>query len=347
MTGLNLEDRAALDFVLAMRRRWADVVYPAMRAELETQAPVLANEPASMAPLMHALPAYPWFAWMERGAQKMLWRATSDAVRAAGPEAAPDGPATVELDPELALPDWYTDWDIHVQPGGVWSSEAAARVYELGARLVMMGENDDYRFHHLFVETALPRRDYARILDMGCGFGKSAWPMKQAYPDAEVVGVDLSAPCLELAAARASARGLAVRFVQADAADTGLEAGTFDLVTSTMLIHEVPLDTLAGLFREAARLLKPGGLLRFMDFQPTGDAFRDLTIIEHGTRNNEPFLPPMMAADLVAMAQAAGLVKAGWTAFDERGAGRLEGLSWPQRREWHFPWAVFEAEMPA
>jgi ubiquinone/menaquinone biosynthesis C-methylase UbiE len=340
MTELRLEDRAALDFVLAMRRRWADVVYPAMRDQFEASG---ANDPAAM----QGLPAYDWFAWMERGSQKMLWRATTDAVVTQAPEALPEGPATVALDEDLVLPDWYTDWDIHVQPGGVWSSETAARVYELGAKLVMMGENDDYRFHHLFVETAVPKRAYARILDMGCGFGKSTWPMKQAFPDAEVIGVDLSGPCLTLAATRASERGLAVSFVQADAADTGLEAGTFDLVTSTMLIHEVPLETLAAMFREAARLLRPGGLLRFLDFQPTGDGFRDLTIVEHGARNNEPFLPPMMAADLPAMAGAAGLVKAGWTAFDERGAGRLEGLSWPARREWHFPWAVFEAEMPA
>jgi hypothetical protein len=55
----------------------------------------------------------------------------------------------------------------------------------------------------------------------------------------------------------------------------------------------------------------------------------------------------MMAADLPEMAAAAGLVKAGWTAFDERGAGRLADLHWPERREWHFPWAVFEAEMPS
>ena len=75
MTALKLEERAALDFVLAMRRRWADVVYPAMRAEFETTG---ANDPA----VMHALPSYPWFAWMERGAQKMLWRATADAVKA-------------------------------------------------------------------------------------------------------------------------------------------------------------------------------------------------------------------------------------------------------------------------
>jgi ubiquinone/menaquinone biosynthesis C-methylase UbiE len=266
-----------------------------------------------------------------------------DAGAAAGRAA---GPATLELDPQLKLPGWYTDWDIHLQPGGIWSSRAASRVYELGAKLVMLGDNDDYKFHRLFVETAIPQRDYRRIVDLGCGFGKSTWPLKKAYPAAQVIGVDLAAPCLTLAVERSNARSLAIRFRQADAANTGLESGAAELVTATMLIHELPLDHLQATFREAARLLAPGGLLRILDFQFTGDAVRDLAMREHGARNNEPFMPPMMAADTAAMAEAAGLRHARWTAFDEREVGRLETLAWPKRAEWHFPWAVLEAEKP-
>lgn len=350
-----LEDRASLDFVLALRRRWSADLYPALAAQAEATA-----TPADEA---HRLPIYPWFAWIERGSQKMLWRAASDSIarRVAGgadesPAASPDvrGMAVVPgaapllvLDPQLELPGWYTEWDIHVQPGGL-AAPHAAEVYELGAKLVMMGENDDYRFHRLFTETAIPRRVYRQIVDLGCGFGKSTWPLARAYPEAEVIGVDLSAPCLRMAAARTRALGLPnLRFVQAPADATGLADGSVDLVTSTMLIHEVPLDVLAGVFREAARLLAPGGLLRFLDFQATGDPLRDRALVEHGARNNEPFLPPMLAADLEAMARDAGFSACRRVAFDERGAGRLPTLDWPARPEWHFPWAVIEAEMPA
>ena len=344
-----LEDRAALDFVLTLRRRWADALYPRLRAEYDAGGGA-AHRPETVAARVHALPSYAGFAWLERGAQKMLWRAAIDAVGAAPDDAdratrtGDAGPARLELDPALELPRWYTDWDIHVQPGGVWSSAAAARVYELGAKLVMLGDNDDYKFHRLFVETALPQRRYRRIVDLGCGFGKSTWPLKRAHPDAEVIGVDLAAPCLELAARRANAQGLAIRFRQADAAHTGLETGCADLVTATMLVHELPLDALEATIREAARLCAPGGLLRILDFQFTGDPVRDLMIREHGARNNEPFMPPMMAADTARMAEAAGLRNARWTAFDERATGRLPTLVWPKRAEWHFPWAVLEAE---
>lgn len=349
-----LENRAALEFVLTLRRRWADTLYPRLRGEYDAGVGDGRSDTAEgVADRVHALASYEAFAWLERQSQKMLWRAAMDAVGASVGERDRDplgrvgcgtGPATVELDPGLRLPGWYTEWDIHVQPGGVWSSAAAARVYELGAKLVMLGDNDDYKFHRLFVETAIPRRSYGRIVDLGCGFGKSTWPLKMAFPEAEVIGVDLAAPCLRLAAERCNGQGLAIRFRQADAAATGLESNEAGLVTATMLVHELPLEVLAATLREAARLLAPGGLLRILDFQFTGDEVRDLAMREHGARNNEPFMPVMMAADTVAMAEAAGLRNVRWTAFDERDVGRLPELSWPKRAEWHFPWAVLEAE---
>lgn len=343
-----LANAAALDFVLLLKRRWADTLYPHLRREFDARrGAVDAANPAALATVVRALPSYAWFAWIERGAQKMLWRAASDAVRSQ-----PDAPRPVQagaqviLDPELPLPSWYTDWDIHIQPGGVWSDARAASVYELGAKLVMLGANDDYKFHRLFVETAIPDRDYARIVDLGCGFGKSTWPFKAKFPQAEVVGVDLAAPCLSLAGQRAAERKLDIEFRQANATHTGLDGASADLVTSTMFVHEIPTDVLPAVFAESARLLRPGGSLRFLDFQRTGDAFRDFAMVEHGQRNNEPYLPPMMASDLVEMARRAGFVDVRWVAFDERERGRLDRLEWPQRSEWHFPWAVLEAEKP-
>ncbi len=343
---MGLNEQAALDFVLALRRRWADTVYPHLRAEFEAAGGDDGAPPAALASMVHGLPAYGWFAWLERGAQKMLWRACLDAIGQGHAPASGDK-ARAAFDPAFPLPDWYTEWDIHLQPGGVWTSRAGAQVYELGAKLVMMGDNDDYKFHCLFAQTALPRRAYARIVDLGCGFGKSTWPLKVAFPTAEVAGVDLSAPCLEMAAERSAARGLDIAYRQADATASGLEGDHFDLVTSTMLVHELPVDVLPALFAEASRLLAPGGVLAFLDFQPTGDGFRDLAMIEHSSRNNEPFMAPMMAADLAGMARAAGLQNVHWTAFDERAKGDLGSDHWPARSEWHFPWAVLHAEKTA
>jgi hypothetical protein len=92
-------------------------------------------------------------------------------------------------------------------------------------------------------------------------------------------------------------------------------------------------------------VLKPGGALRFLEFQPTGDPLRDATIYEHAERNNEPYFRDLFGTDLIAMCHDAGLTDVTWVPFDERSHGlRPEG--WGDRVEWHFPWAVLSARKP-
>lgn len=348
MTDQPTKERTKLDFALAVRQHWARSLYPALVDEARHQVEQ-ATDPQDAVAAVHEAQVYPWFAWMERASQKQLWRAVEDAVAtdASGPaaEIAPAG-GELELDRELKLPAWYTDVDIHVQPGGVWSSDTAAKVYELGAKLVMLGENDDFLFHQLFADTAVPDRAYRRIVDLGCGFGKSTRPFKLRWPGADVIGVDLSAPVLRLAHQLAESAGLAIRFHQRDARRTRLESESVDLVSGTMLLHELPAQVTRDVMVEVNRILAPGGLVRILDFQPTGDPIRDLAMIEHGRRNNEPYMPVVLGTDFAQVCGQAGLIDVQWVAFDERGAGRLETASWPERSEWHFPWAVLEARKP-
>ena len=148
------------------------------------------RRPGALA-LSSNLPAYPLFQWLERNTQKMMWRRLEAMIRprAAELELASNARrrnrwAASSSIRTSALPDYYAHTEFHIQPGGVWSGAANAFVYELGARVVMMGQNDDYRFHRLFVETAIPRQDYRAILDLGCGFGKSTRPFVDAFPQA-------------------------------------------------------------------------------------------------------------------------------------------------------------------
>ena len=135
-------DQARIDFVLQLRRRWAEQLYPALRDQYEKSD----TGPADVEAAVHALPAYRWFAFLERNAQKALWRAVDEAVGdEAGAPAGHKRTARVQLDPNLKLPTWYTGVDIHIQPGGVWSSKHAARVYELGAKLVMLAKTTTTR----------------------------------------------------------------------------------------------------------------------------------------------------------------------------------------------------------
>lgn len=347
---LTLDERATVDFILGLRKRWSDTVYPALVAEFDATGGTAETVEEAEAAL-HDLASYPWFSHLERVQQKMLWRAAGDAVIRRRKElaedldaSAADGMGSLHLNPDIELPDWYTDFDIHVQPGSFFSHDLSAFVYEFGARIVMLRDNDGYKFHTLFTQTALPEKPSAeRVLDMGCGFGKSTRPLVKRYPTAEVVGVDLAAPGLRLAHAEAEAQGLAITYIQGDARKTGLQDASFDVVTGTMVLHEMPKEAIVETIHEAARLLKPGGEMHFLEFMMTGDPLRDATIIEHAERNNEPFFRALFATDTIQACREAGLSEARWRPFDERALG-VQPDGWGERPEWHFPWAVLSAK---
>lgn len=351
-----LDNRSALDFVLTLRKRWADTLYPALRREFEQEVArrdAVPTDGHAAAELMRHLPLYPWFSWLERGQQKMMWRTVQSSVIRRWDELGPtleDLPADpigcLELDPALAAPAYYTAVDIHCQPGGVWGDDTNAFVYEQGAQIVMLRDNDEYKFHTLFTRTAVPLGDHRRVVDIGCGFGKSTRPFRDAFPDAEVIGIDLSAPALKLGHVAAERMGKPIWFRQADGADTGLETSSSDLVTGTMVLHEMPTTHVAAVLTEATRLLRPGGMVRFLEFSRTGEPFRDATVYGHGERNNEPWLPALMDADIQGMCERAGLTDGRWVPFDERERG-VSADGWGPRDEWHFPWAVLAAEKPA
>ncbi|MBO3724664.1 methyltransferase domain-containing protein [Actinomyces bowdenii] len=101
-----------------------------------------------------------------------------------------------------------------------------------------------------------------RVVDIGCGGGIYSTAMAQM--GALVTGVDFSARMVS--DARERARGLGageVRFVQGDAACTGLPDGSADAVLLRALIHHV--RSIPAVLAEARRLLIPGGILLIQD----------------------------------------------------------------------------------
>jgi SAM-dependent methyltransferase len=110
--------------------------------------------------------------------------------------------------------------------------------------------------HHLApLEDALERLDAhpCRALDLGTGTGLAARLVARRFPDADVVGVDLS-PGMVDEARRRLPLDLAerVRFQVADASALPFEDGAFDLVT---LLNMIPF------FEELARVTAPGGTI--------------------------------------------------------------------------------------
>jgi len=344
------DTRARIDFVLGLRHHWAHDVFVALRDQYQARvkaigAKLRTGEEAG--PIVESLPLYPVFAWFERNIQKMMWRALTEACEAdreqlvaalSKPVSSPIG--SLELEPHLRLPDYYANTEFHIQPGGVWSADINAFIYELGAKVIFLGKNDDYAFHRLFTEKGVPDGDYRDILDMGCGFGKSARPFVDRFPGARVVAVDLSAPVLKLAHRQSEKLGKRIAFYQRAAEDTRFPDSSFDLVTATMVIHEQPMPVVRRTLAEAYRLLRPGGRLAILDYHRTGDPFRDFLMIGHAGRNNEPFMGHILQVDTAALAREVGFRDTALLPFDERGAGPREDGTWPERSDWHFPWVL-------
>jgi SAM-dependent methyltransferase len=102
-----------------------------------------------------------------------------------------------------------------------------------------------------------PGRD-ARVVDLGCGWGTFEFAL--AHRVGEIVGVDFSAKSIALCRARLEAEPRPnVRFLEADAGDTGLEAGAWDLVLAADLFEHLYPEDSERVAREAFRLLKRGG----------------------------------------------------------------------------------------
>lgn len=91
------------------------------------------------------------------------------------------------------------------------------------------------------------------LVDLGCGGGQLV--AHAARLGWRAVGVDVAVGMLE--EARRATEGLDVRLIEAAYNEAGLESGSADAVTALGLIEYLPDD--AGLFAEAARLLRPSG----------------------------------------------------------------------------------------
>jgi SAM-dependent methyltransferase len=93
----------------------------------------------------------------------------------------------------------------------------------------------------------------ARILDVGTGTGAGALRLAHRFPQAAVVGVDLSDAMLAQAGRNTPAE-LRVTYERADASALPFPDGSFDLVTHANMIP---------FFDEVARVVAPGGHVLF------------------------------------------------------------------------------------
>lgn len=173
---------------------------------------------------------------------------------------------------------------------------------------------DNFHKNMMSILTKSATRPIRQILDIGCSTGLSTLKLHETFPDAEIIGCDLSPYMLAVARlkleeeALKSAQGK-VQYVHAAGETTPLNDNSMDLVSICLVSHELPRDASRGVFEEAYRVLRPGGVLSFMDMNPGSEAFKRFaanTFAFQAFRSTEPWLLEYMSLDLEPLLKESG-----------------------------------------
>lgn len=215
------------------------------------------------------------------------------------------------------LPDYFTR-NFHYQSGG-YLTDKSARLYDVQVETLFMGSANAMRRQALRPLAEMIRgRDQRQLslVDIACGTGRFIDQLRQAFPAVPVTGIDLSLPYLR-EAGRFLRRRRSVRLMQANAEALPFQSDSQDAATCIFLFHELPGDVRRRVAREMARVLKPGGILVFIDSLQTGDRpVYDGLLEVFPAKFHEPYYEHYLGDDVSPLFEDAGLAPvSSWTAF--------------------------------
>jgi SAM-dependent methyltransferase len=325
------DEAARLSFVSSLRGHLAGKIMPGNYEIYESRIEPSIVDKTGRPPkdrheirrVMTRVPYYQFWSALLRRSQEMMWDCGIDVTERQLPELIEtfrtirdqDGGSTgsLRLNPDLPIPPYLTAVDIHIQPGCYHTEQAdsddvaAGAIFETGIKAYGWGINLGGALLNHFRQQ-WPEAQPARILDMGCTIGSSTLPWAEAFPDAEVHAIDTAAPILRYAHARARSMGVGVNFSQQNAERTDFEDGSFDLVTSHIVLHETSKKALPRIFAECRRLLRPGGLMLHFEVPRGNTPMEQFMHDWESYNNNESFARFITDIDLCDVA-----VDAGWS----------------------------------
>jgi len=199
--------------------------------------------------------------------------------------------------PPGAYPGYYLQ-KFHFQSDG-YLSGASAKRYDHQVEVLFGGAAAAMRRQGLVpLKAALAGRAAGRLLDVGCGTGRFLREVKTNYPRLDVTGLDLSTHYL--AVARDELRPWSrARLVVGAAEAMPFADGQFDAVTCIYLFHELPRDVRRAVVGEIRRVLKPGGMLVFVDsLQPGDEPDYDAMLDYFPVAFHEPYYASYLREDL-------------------------------------------------
>jgi ubiquinone/menaquinone biosynthesis C-methylase UbiE len=145
---------------------------------------------------------------------------------------------------------------------------------ESGAEMARLIEQDRLVTRHLgglFPSEVDPSTLY-QVLDLACGPGSWVLDVAFAFPDTELIGVDISKTMIEYARAFARVQHLEnAHFQVMDVLKPlDFEDNSFDMVNARFLTGFMSPGYWPALLRECKRILRPGGVLRLLEAEDFG-----------------------------------------------------------------------------
>jgi ubiquinone/menaquinone biosynthesis C-methylase UbiE len=200
--------------------------------------------------------------------------------------------------------------NFHFQSGGYLTEDSAKR-YDTQVEVLFNGTANAIRrqalpqLHEVFTGRDQRR---LRLLDVGCGTGRFLDFVKQVWPRLPSIGLDLSEAYLR-EAKRHLKRWSLINLVVANAESIPVRDESQDAVTSIFTFHELPPEVRRIVFREFARVLKPGGRLVIVDSIQKGDKPDYEGLLELFPQSfHEPYYASYIEEDFGAIGRNCGLM---------------------------------------
>lgn len=255
------------------------------------------------------------WATMMVNCQDMVWDSVRPAIERAQPELNKKVQdleprfGSLTLNPDVEVPRYLKGADIHRMPGNYHTERAANDVtqgalYDRGRFVYNGGAAGPFadgipRTMAAYIKARWPDFKPKRILELGCTIGTSTVPFVDAFPDADVHAIDVSAPSLRYGHGRAEVLEKPIHFHQMNAEEMDFEEESFDLIFSCIIFHETSRKAYPKILEECRRVLTKGGMMAHTELTPVAnmDDFDAFYIDWDAYYNNEPFYQTYTSLD--------------------------------------------------